>query len=129
MKLKPQIAHRGERDQLASDVDDFIRQMYGDVPSSDLREYLRLICEHISPVMTELRDSIERCDFPVAAGSSHKLRNMTSAVGAVKVSQSLLSLEQKLKASGRNETFVAIEEIGRTCHELTEILAALFERV
>jgi len=108
--------------ELSVELRAFIQRMYGDMSPADLREYLRLVCENLLPVVGALERAIETQDYPAAATQCHKLRNMTSAVGASLLSKSLSALEGRCKRGEGPEDASVVAGMRPECEHVLGIL-------
>jgi HPt (histidine-containing phosphotransfer) domain-containing protein len=99
--------HAQTHAELSVELRMFIQRMYGDMNPADLQEYLRLVCENLLPVLGALECALDVRDYQATATQCHKLRNMTSAVGAKMLSKSLSELEVRSKrGEGPDDTSV-----------------------
>ena len=114
--------HAKTHAELSVELRMFIQRMYGDMNPPDLQEYLRLVCENLLPVLGALESALDVRDYQATATQCHKLRNMTSAVGAKMLSKSLSELEVRCKRGEGLDGMNAMAGIRPGCEGVLSIL-------
>ncbi len=108
-----------------NEIKAFILDTYGDFGEADLKEFLALLAESAFPDFRQLEGSLMAGNLKAAFDAAHRTRNFTLAVGAMKLSAELQSIEVALRAGERGDTEARLESIRADYLELAQVVATL----